>query len=127
MRELFRTNALPTPQQPYSQGVITSGRQLWLSGILPVDPTTGELVAREFELQAERVFVNLRAAVEDAGATMQHIIKVNVFLYDTKDHYAMNTVYERFFSPPYPARTTIQSLLRVSLIEVDVVVCLEKL
>jgi 2-iminobutanoate/2-iminopropanoate deaminase len=126
MREPFSTKTLLTPQQPYSQGIITSGKQLWLSGILPVNVATGELVERDFEKQAVQVFENLKAAVEDAGASLAQVIKVNVYLYDTKDHYTMNDIFAHYFSAPYPARTTIQSLLRVSLIEVDAVVALEK-
>jgi 2-iminobutanoate/2-iminopropanoate deaminase len=125
MREPFSTKTLLTPQQPYSQGIITSGKQLWLSGILPVNVKTGELVERDFEKQAVQVFENLKAAIEDAGASLAQVIKVNVYLYDTKDHYTMNDIFARYFMPPYPARTTIQSLLRVSLIEVDAVVALE--
>jgi 2-iminobutanoate/2-iminopropanoate deaminase len=125
MREPFSTKTLLTPQQPYSQGIITSGKQLWLSGILPVNVATGELVERDFEKQAVQVFENLKAAIEDAGASLAQVIKVNVYLYDTKDHYTMNDIFARYFTSPYPARTTIQSLLRVSLIEVDAVVALE--
>jgi 2-iminobutanoate/2-iminopropanoate deaminase len=125
MREPFTSDTLLKPQQPYAHGIITSGKQLWLSGILPVNVATGELVEREFEKQAVQTFENLKAAVESAGASLANAIKVNVYLYDTKDHYTMNEIYARYFTPPYPARTTIQSLLRVSLIEVDAVIALE--
>jgi reactive intermediate/imine deaminase len=125
MREQFISDKLLKPQQPYSHGIITSGKQLWLSGILPLDVATGELVEREFEKQAVQTFENLKAAVESAGVSLASAIKVNVYLYDTKDHYAMNDIFVRYFTPPYPARTTIQSLLRVSLIEVDAVIALE--
>jgi 2-iminobutanoate/2-iminopropanoate deaminase len=125
MREAFTSEKLPKPKQPYSHGVITSGRQLWLSGILPVDPLTGEIVERDFTRQTIQVFDNLKGAVESAGGQLNRAIKVNVYLYDTKDHFAMNEIYGRYFSEPYPARTTIQSTLRVSLIEVDAVIALE--
>jgi 2-iminobutanoate/2-iminopropanoate deaminase len=125
MREPFTSDKLLKPQQPYSHGIITSGKQLWLSGILPVNVATGELVERNFEKQAVQTFENLKAAVESAGASLAHAIKVNVYLYDTKDHYTMNEIYARYFTPPHPARTTIQSLLRVSLIEIDAVIVLE--
>jgi 2-iminobutanoate/2-iminopropanoate deaminase len=72
-----------------------------------------------------QTFENLKAAVESAGTSLANAIKVNVYLYNTKDHYTMNDIYAHYFSAPYPARTTIQSLLRVSLIEVDAVVALE--
>lgn len=125
MREPFTSNKLLIPQQPYSHGILTSGKQLWLSGILPVNVATGELLKRDFEKQAVQTFENLKAAVESAGASLANAVKVNVYLYDTKDHYTMNEVYARYFTAPYPARTTIQSLLRVSLIEVDAVIALE--
>lgn len=125
MREQFTSDKLLTPQQPYSHGIITSGKQLWLSGILPVNISTGAMVERDFEKQALQVFENLKAAANSAGASLTNAIKVNVYLYDTKDHYTMNDIYARYFTAPYPARTTIQSLLRVSLIEVDAVIALE--
>jgi 2-iminobutanoate/2-iminopropanoate deaminase len=125
MREPFISTKLLTLQQPYSHGIISSGKQLWLSGILPINVATGEMVERDFEKQAIQTFENLKAAVESAGVTLAQAIKVNIYLYDTKDHHTMNDIYARYFTAPYPARTTIQSLLRISLIEVDAVIALE--
>ena len=85
---------------------------------------TGEFVARDFEIQAVQTFENLKVAVESSGASLADAIKINVYLYDTQDHYTMNEIYARYFTPPYQAKTTIQSLLRVSLIEVDAVIAL---
>lgn len=124
MREPFTSPRLPKPKQPYSHGIITSGKQLWLSGILPIIPETGEFALRVFETQAVQTFENLRTAVEDAGGSLANAIKVNVYLYDTAFHFAMNDIFARYFEPPYPARTTIQSMLRASLIEVDAVIAL---
>ncbi len=87
-------------------------------------PETGEFVPRVFEDQAVQTFENLKTAVEDAGGTLANAIKVNVYLFDTSFHFAMNDVFARYFEPPFPARTTIQSMLRASLIEVDAVIAL---
>jgi 2-iminobutanoate/2-iminopropanoate deaminase len=125
MRDPFTSNKLQKPKQPYSHGIITSGKQLWLSGILPINHLTGEMVDRDFLVQAKQVFENLKDAVESAGANLNQAIKVNVFLYDTNDHFTMNEVFAQYFSEPFPARTTIQSTLRASLIEVDAVIALD--
>ncbi|XZE21655.1 RidA family protein [Pirellulaceae bacterium SH449] len=125
MRQPFTSQRLPKPKQPYSHGIVTSGRQLWLSGILPVIPETGEFAPRDFESQAVQTFENLKTAVEDAGASMANAIKINVYLYDTANHFQMNEIFARYFPEPFPARTTIQSLLRASLIEIDAVIALE--
>ena len=124
MRQPFTSQRLPKPKQPYSHGIITSGKQLWLSGILPIIPETGEFAPRVFATQAVQTFENLRTAVEDAGGSLANAIKVNVYLLDTAFHFEMNDIFARYFETPYPARTTIQSMLRASLIEVDAVIAL---
>ena len=125
MREAFLSRHLPAPQKPYSHAVICSGKQLWVSGQLPLDPLTGEIVSAQFESQAVQAFENLKTIVEDAGGKLDKTIKVQVYLKDNKDFEAMNRIYHRYFHKPFPARTTIQSNMRISLIEVDAVVALE--
>lgn len=125
MRDQFQTADAPAPRGPYSQAIITQGRQLWVSGQIPVDPETGQFVEGGFEAQAHRVFRNVRAVVEAAGGSLANAIKAQVYLSDLDNRALLNTIFAQYFPEPYPARTTIQSNLGDVLIEVDVVVALE--
>jgi 2-iminobutanoate/2-iminopropanoate deaminase len=125
MREPFATDRLPTPRNPYSQAIITSGRQLWISGQVPTDPATGEIVVGGFAEQAERVFENIKTLVEAAGGSLSNAVKVQVYLRSLDYFVELNTIYARYFPEPRPARTTVPVELRGFLIEVDVVVALE--
>lgn len=125
MRQTFLTIQAPKPRGPYSHAVICSGRQLWVSGQLPIDPRTGELVGEDFETQALQTFENLKTVVEAAGGDLKNAVKIQVYLKDTADFEKMNEIYRRYIPEPFPARTTIQTNLRISLIEVDAVIALE--
>lgn len=96
----------PAALGPYSHAV-WSGDQLYCSGQTPIDPATGQLVTGDVGVQTHRVFDNLQAVVEDAGLTMDDVIKCNVYLTDMANFAAMNQVYQTRFSAPYPARTTV--------------------
>ncbi|MEI6740388.1 MAG: Rid family detoxifying hydrolase [Gemmatimonadaceae bacterium] len=96
----------PAALGPYSHAV-WSGEQLYCSGQTPIDPATGQLVTGDVGVQTHRVFDNLQAVVEDAGLTMDDVIKCNVYLTDMANFAAMNQVYQTRFSAPYPARTTV--------------------
>ncbi|RNC66024.1 MAG: RidA family protein [Desulfuromonadales bacterium] len=91
---------------PYSHAV-EAGDLIYLSGQTPIDSATGELVAGDISAQAEQCFTNLFAVLKAAGLNADNVIKANVFLVDMNDFDAMNTVYKKQFSQPYPARTTI--------------------
>ena len=125
MRQAFLSKHILKTDKPYSHAVITSGRQLWVSGQLPVHPLSGALVSDQFEAQAVQAFENLKTIVEDAGGRLDQAVKVQVYLKHNSDFEAMNRVYRRYFQEPFPARTTIQSDLRLSLIEVDAVIALD--
>jgi 2-iminobutanoate/2-iminopropanoate deaminase len=96
----------PKALGPYSPAV-WSGRLLYLSGQTPVDPTSGQLVVGDVEVQTNRVFDNLKAVLEDAGLTMDDVVKCNVYLTDMANFAAMNKAYATRFDAPYPARTTV--------------------
>jgi 2-iminobutanoate/2-iminopropanoate deaminase len=91
---------------PYSHAV-DAGEFVYLSGQTPLDPATGALVAGDIGAQAEQCFRNLFAVLAAAGLTSDDVVKVNVYLVDMAEFAAMNGVYERQFSRPFPARTTI--------------------
>jgi 2-iminobutanoate/2-iminopropanoate deaminase len=91
---------------PYSHA-IESGDLVFLSGQTPVDSQTGKLVEGDIAEQTNQCFKNLFNVLEAAGLTPDHVEKVNVFLTDMNDFEAMNLVYAKQFSSPYPARTTI--------------------
>ena len=91
---------------PYSHGV-HAGELVYLSGQTPLDPQTGKLVEGDVAAQTEQCFRNLFAVLAAGGLTPDQVVKVNVYLADMNDFTAMNAVYARQFSQPYPARTTI--------------------
>jgi len=91
---------------PYSHAV-EAGGLVYLSGQTPLDPATGKLVEGGIGARTERCFANLFAVLAAAGLGPEDVQKVNVYLTDLADFAAMNAVYERQFSKPYPARTTV--------------------
>jgi len=124
----IKTEGAPAPIGPYSQGVVTpGGRLLFVAGQTPKDPKTGTLPA-DFKAQTERTLANVKAIVEAAGATMADVVKVNAYLSDLGNFAAFNEIYSRFFSAPYPARTTVGAFLPGGAVqvEIDVVVSLPK-
>lgn len=104
-------NIIDTPEAPaaigpYSQAV-RFGTLLVTSGQIPLTPA-GELVATDIVEQTEQVFANLKAVLAAAGADLSRVVKTTVFLADMNEFAAMNAVYEKHFSAPYPARSTVQ-------------------
>jgi 2-iminobutanoate/2-iminopropanoate deaminase len=96
----------PAALGPYSHAV-WAGDLLYLSGQTPVDPATGQLVGGDVEAQTHRAFDNLEFVLQDAGLSMDDVIKCNVYLTDMADFAAMNAAYRARFAAPYPARTTV--------------------
>ncbi len=106
-RREVRTDAAPAPVGPYSQA-IAHGGVLYASGQIPLDPATGEMVTGEIETQAERVFANLRAVLEEGGSSMDRILKATIYLTDLSLFPRVNEVYAKQFSVgPTPARATV--------------------
>ncbi len=113
---------------PYSQAVeATGGRTLWLSGQIPLDPATGELVAGDVAAQAVRVMENLGAVLAAAGARFEHVVRCTIFLADLADFARVNEVYGRYFAKDPPARATVQvaALPRGARVEIDAVAVLD--
>ena len=112
----------PAALGPYSAAV-WAGDLLYLSGQTPVDPKTGELISGDVEAQTHRAFDNLEAVLGDAGLSLDHVIKCNVYLTDMDNFAAMNAAYSTRFAKPYPARTTVavRALPRKALVEIEMV------
>lgn len=115
------TNKAPQAIGPYSQGKVFDNI-LFSSGQIPIDPETGELVLGGIEEQARRVCENLKAVLEAAGTSLEHVIKTNCYLKDIGDFAAFNKVYEEYFTTK-PARSCVGGLQipKGALVEVEVI------
>jgi 2-iminobutanoate/2-iminopropanoate deaminase len=122
MRKHLESSKAPAAIGPYSVGV-WAGKLLYLSGQTPLDPSTGELIKGDVEAQTHRCFDNLESALTDAGLSMDHVIKCNVYLTDMADFTSMNAAYAKRFNKPYPARTTVavKQLPRNAQVEIELV------
>jgi 2-iminobutanoate/2-iminopropanoate deaminase len=122
MRDAVSTPNAPQAIGPYSQAV-RAGEWLFVSGQIPLDPATGQVVAGDIAVQTDRVLQNLRAILEAAGSSLDAVVKTTVFLADLDEFAAMNQVYGRYFPAPAPARATVQvaRLPRDVRIEIDAV------
>ncbi len=128
MRRPVQSASAPKAIGPYSQAVEARGaRSVWLSGQIPLDPATGELVAGDVAAQAARVMENLGAVLAAAGAGFEHVVRCTVYLVDLADFAKVNEVYGRTFTKDPPARATVQvaALPRGARIEIDAVAVLD--
>ena len=121
--EIISTENAPKAVGPYSQGVCTNGF-LFVSGQIPIDPTTGNFVSGGIREQTKQALLNVKAIVEAAGLKMSQVVKATVFLADMNDFVAMNEVYASFFSEPFPARAAFQAvrLPKDAMVEIEVIV-----
>jgi reactive intermediate/imine deaminase len=119
------TAAAPSAIGTYSQA-IRAGNTVYLSGQIPLDPATMELVTGDVEVQVRRVFDNLRAVACAAGGDLANAVKVNVYLTDLGNFQVVNKVMAEYFAEPYPARAAVgvASLPRGAIVEVDAVLVL---
>jgi 2-iminobutanoate/2-iminopropanoate deaminase len=124
MRQQVQTDRAPAPKGPYSQAIVSSGRHVYVAGQGPLDPATGQFTGSTFEEQAVRTFENIRLILEAAGASFRDVVRVNAYLSNMGDFARFNEIYQRYFSEPYPARTTVHSALVGFMIEVDCVAVL---
>jgi len=124
-RQSIHTDAAPAAIGPYSQAV-RSGQTVYLSGQIPLDPATGALVEGDIAAQARRAFDNLKAVCEAAGASLDAVVRLGLYLTDLGDFATVNAVMAEYFSAPYPARSTIQvsALPKSAVVEVDAVLVL---
>jgi len=111
---------------PYSQAV-RAGQLLFLSGQVPIDPRTGQLVDGDIAAQTRRVFDNLQAVLSAGGRSFADVVRTTVFLADMNDFAAVNEVYGQYFKEPYPARATVQvaRLPKDARVEIDLIASYE--
>ena len=119
-REIISTPDAPQAIGTYSQAVKV-GSTVYLSGQIPLDPGTGELVSGDTRAQVRRVFDNLRAVAAAAGGDLSALVKLNVFLTDLREFQTVNEVMAEYFREPYPARAAIgvAELPRGAVVEMD--------
>jgi 2-iminobutanoate/2-iminopropanoate deaminase len=122
MKSIIHTPNAPKAIGPYSQSV-RYGDLLFVSGMLGMDPKTGEFAGPDIEAQANRVLENLKAVIEAAGMSLQNVLKSTVFLKDMNDFVKFNEIYGRYFKDAPPARETVQvaKLPRDAAIEISVI------
>lgn len=119
LRHAHVTEEAPTSQSPHSQAV-SIGNLVAVSGQVALDPDTGRLISDKVEGQAAQVLKNLEACLVAAGASMDSVLRVGVFLANRDDFAAMDNVYRQAFAEPFPARTTVfAGLGRDMLIQID--------
>jgi 2-iminobutanoate/2-iminopropanoate deaminase len=120
--KIIQTASAPAAIGPYSQAVVANGF-VFTAGQIALDPATGEIVQGDVVVQAERVFANLAAILEAAGASFASVVKTTVFLQDMADFPRVNEVYARTFGESRPARSTVSvvGLPRNVLVEIEAV------
>jgi len=121
-RQSIHTDRAPQAIGTYSQAV-RAGDTVYLSGQVPLDPATTQLVSGDIEQQIRRVFENLKAVAEAAGGSLAHAVKLTIFLTDLGHFAKVNEVMATYFSKPYPARSTVgvAQLPRGAQIEIECV------
>jgi 2-iminobutanoate/2-iminopropanoate deaminase len=123
-REVIQTSGAPAAIGPYSQAIaVPAGRMVFLSGQIPLDPSTGQLVDGDVSAQTERVMKNLEAVLTQAGASFGDVVRCGIFLTDLGDFAKVNEVYARSFPTNPPARATVQvsALPRGAKVEIDAI------
>ena len=122
MKQAVSSPDAPKAIGPYSQAV-RAGQLLFVSGQVPLDPATGQIVGGDIAAQTRRVFDNLGAVLEAGGRSFADVVRTTVFLADMNDFAAVNEVYGTYFSEPYPARATVQvaRLPKDARVEIDLI------
>jgi 2-iminobutanoate/2-iminopropanoate deaminase len=121
-KEVIVTRNAPAAVGPYSQAV-RAGHLLFISGQIPIDPRTGQLVTGDIKTQTRRVLENLKAILNDSGIGLNNILKTTVYMKDLNEFTAMNEVYSEYFPEKPPARSTIEvsNLFKGSKVEIEAV------
>jgi 2-iminobutanoate/2-iminopropanoate deaminase len=124
-KRVIKTTGAPAAIGPYSQGII-AGKFLFLSGQIPINAKTGELIKGNIKDQTKLVLDNIKAVLKAAGTDMNSVVKATVFLSDMDNYSTVNKIYASYFGAPYPARAAVQvaRLPKDVDIEIEVIACL---
>ena len=122
MKNVISTDKAPAAIGPYSQAIEVNG-MVYTSGVIPINPATGELVSGPAEVQADQAISNLAALLEAAGTSMANVVKTVVFIKNMDDFGKINEVYAKYFPAPYPARSCVEvaRLPKDVLIEIEAI------
>ena len=122
MKKVISTSKAPAAIGPYSQA-IQVGNLVFASGQIPIDPATGSFVAGGVKEQARQSLTNVKAILDEAGLTLDNVVKTTVFLADMNDFADVNAVYAECFAEPYPARSAVavKTLPKGALVEIEVI------
>ena len=107
MKTIINTNNAPAPIGPYNQAVAT-GNLIFVSGQIPMDPATGEIISSDIKAETKKVMENIEAILTEAGSDFDQIIKTSIFLTDMQSFAQVNEVYGSYFTANFPARETVQ-------------------
>lgn len=118
-KEVIYTEKAPKPIGPYSQA-IRAGNFVFLSGQIPIDPSTGEIVKGDIHQQTRQVMENIKAVLESQGLGMENVVKVTIFLTDIGNFNQMNEVYATYFSSWPPARSTVEVSRLAKNVDVEI-------
>ncbi len=124
-KQIIQTDAAPAAVGPYSQAVAAGpGKTVFLSGQIGLEPGTGELVSENFEGQVRQSFANMQAVIEAAGGSLEHIVKLTLFLTDLSKFASANSIMADVIPQPFPARSTIgvASLPKGAQFEVEAII-----
>lgn len=123
MKEVIATASAPAAIGPYSQGVTASGKIVFVSGQLPIDPATGAFAAEDIQGQTEQSLKNVGAILAEAGCGYEDVVKTTVLLADIADFGPMNEVYARFFTGACPARAAfaVKDLPKGAKVEIEAI------
>jgi 2-iminobutanoate/2-iminopropanoate deaminase len=126
MKQAISSPDAPKAIGPYSQAV-RAGQLLFVSGQVPLDPATGQIVDGDIAAQTRRVFANLGAVLAAGGRSFADVVRTTVFLADMSDFAAVNEIYGQYFLEPYPARATVQvaRLPKDARVEIDLIASYE--
>ena len=125
-KKIIQTDGAPKAIGPYSQAV-KAGNTVYLSGQIPLDPATMQIVEGDIAVQTRRVFDNLKAVAEASGGSLNHAVKVMIYLTDLNDFAIVNSIMAEYFAEPYPARACVQvaALPRGSAVEIEAILFIE--
>ena len=126
-REIVKTDKAPAPIGPYNQGILVSGKMLFTSGQIAIDPSTNQIAQLDIKGQTRLVLQNMKAILEAGGTGLKNVVKTTVYLKNIGDFAAMNEVYAEFLSESAPARSTVEvaRLPKDVLVEIDCIALID--